>query len=197
MAVAGRLRLCPSFLAEQRNKSHIGEVFAAIFVLRDPRHPHQFLNVRVRTNRDHQPAADFQLVFERLRNRRTAGRDYDCIVRRVLRPTLRPVTVQDMDVVVAKIGERRGGLFGQWAVTLDGIDIGGNFGKNRRRIARAGTDFEDLFAATQRQCLGHEGDDIGLRDCLAFFDWQRSVIVSKLAKMRRQEAFTGHTTHGV
>ena len=34
VANAGRLRLLgrPSFLAEQRNKSHIGEVFAAIFV---------------------------------------------------------------------------------------------------------------------------------------------------------------------
>ena len=61
----GRLRLLgrPPFLAEQRNKSHIGQVLAAIFALRDPRHPHQFLDVQIRTHRDHQPAADFQLVF--------------------------------------------------------------------------------------------------------------------------------------
>ena len=65
VANAGRLRLLgrPPFLAEQRNKSHIGKVFTAIFALRNPRHPHQFLDVLVRTHRDHQPAADFQLVF--------------------------------------------------------------------------------------------------------------------------------------
>ena len=102
-----------------------------------------------------------------------------------------------MDVVVTKIGERRGGLLGQRAVTLDGVDVGGNFGKDRRRIAGTGADFEDLFAATQRQRLGHERDDIGLRDCLPFFDRQGSIIVSKLAKVRRQEAFTRHTPHGI
>ena len=90
---ASRLRLCPSFFAEQRNKSYIGEVFAAIFVFRDPRHPHQFLNVQVRTYRDHQPTADFQLLFERLGDRRATGCDYDRVVGCMLRPTLRPVTV--------------------------------------------------------------------------------------------------------
>jgi hypothetical protein len=65
VANAGRLRRIgrPPFLAEQRNKSHIREVFAAIFTLRNPSHPHQFLDVRVRTHRDDQPAADFQLAF--------------------------------------------------------------------------------------------------------------------------------------
>ena len=66
-ANAGRLRLLrrPSFFTEQRNKSHIGEIFAAIFVLRNPRHPHQFLGALVRAHRDHQPAADFQLVLQK------------------------------------------------------------------------------------------------------------------------------------
>jgi hypothetical protein len=65
VANAGRLRRLgrPPFLAEQRDKSHIGEVFAAIFTLRNPSHPHQFLDVLVRTHRDHQPTADFQLIF--------------------------------------------------------------------------------------------------------------------------------------
>ena len=66
------------------------------------------------------------------------------------RPTARAVAVENVDIVVAKIGQCRGGLFGQRTMTLDGIDVGGNFGKNRRRIARTGTDFEDLFAASER-----------------------------------------------
>jgi len=82
-------------------------------------------------------------------------------------------------------------------MTLDGVDVGGNFGEDRRRIARTGTDFEYLFAATERQCLDHKRDDIRLRDCLAFFDRQGGVLVGKLAKPRRQKGFTGHATHGI
>ena len=65
IATAGRLRLfgCPSFLAKQRNESHIGEVLAPIFVLRNPCHPHKFLGALIRTYGDHQPAADFELVL--------------------------------------------------------------------------------------------------------------------------------------
>ena len=65
IANAGRLRLFgrPPFLAKQRNKAHIGEVFATIFVLCNSRHPYQFLDALIRTHRDHQPAADFELVF--------------------------------------------------------------------------------------------------------------------------------------
>ena len=113
------------------------------------------------------------------------------------RPTARPVAVQNVDIVVTKIGQRRGGLLGQRAMTLDGVDIGGDFGEDRRRIAGTGTDFEHLFAASERQCLGHERDDIGLRDRLPFFDRQGRVIVGKLAKLRRQKGFTRHATHGI
>ena len=82
-------------------------------------------------------------------------------------------------------------------MTLDGVDVGGNFGKDRRRIARTGTDFEYLFAASECQCLGHERDDIGLRDCLSFFNRQGSVVVGKLAKPRWQKGFARHSTHSI
>ena len=82
-------------------------------------------------------------------------------------------------------------------MTLDGIDVSGNFGKDRRRIARTGTDFEYLLAATEHQCLDHERDDIGLRDCLSFFNRQGSVVVGKFAKPRWQKGFTRHITHSI
>ncbi len=113
------------------------------------------------------------------------------------RPAARAVTVANMDIVVTEIGQRRSGLLGQRAMTLDGVDVGGNFGKDRGRIARTGADFEHLFAAAQRQCLDHERDDIGLRDRLAFFNRQGGVIVGKLAQLRRQEGFARHATHGI
>src|SRR6516164_3512940 len=82
-------------------------------------------------------------------------------------------------------------------MTLHGVHVGGYFGKYGRRIARTGTDFEYLFAASECQCLGHERDDIGLRDCLSFLDRQRSIFVGKLAKLRRQKGFTSHASHGI
>ena len=113
------------------------------------------------------------------------------------RPTARPVAVQNMDIAVAKIGQRRGGLLGQRAMTLDGVDIGSNFGKDCRRVARTGTDFEDLLAAAKHQCLGHKCDDIGLRNCLALFNRQGRVFISKLAKPLRQKAFARNAAHGI
>ena len=111
------------------------------------------------------------------------------------RPTARPVAVQNMDIVVAKIGQRRGGLLGQRTMTLDGVDVGGDFGKDRRRIARTGTDFEHLFAAPKHQCLGHERDDIGLRDRLSFFDRQTARLHRQTREAGRQKRFTRHATH--
>ena len=55
--------------------------------------------------------------------------------------------MQNVDIVVPKIGQCRGGLLGQRTMTLDRVDVGGNFGKDRSRIARTGPDFEYLFAA--------------------------------------------------
>ena len=91
--------------------------------------------MQIRTYRDHQPAADFKLVFERFGNRRAAGGDNDRVIGRVRRPAARAIAMQNVDVAVAKIGHRRGGLLGQRTMTLDGVDLGGDFGKNRRRIA--------------------------------------------------------------
>ena len=87
-------------------------------------------------------------------------------------PTARPVAVHNVDIIVTKIGQCRGGLLGQRTMTLDGIDVGRDFRKDRRRIARTGPDFEYLLAAPERQCLAHERNDIGLGDCLSFFDRQ-------------------------
>ena len=82
-------------------------------------------------------------------------------------------------------------------MALDGVDIGGNFGEDRRRIAGTSTDFEHLFAAAQRQRLGHERDDIGLRNRLSFFDWQRRIVIGKFMQSLRQELLTRHGAHGI
>ena len=105
--------------------------------------------------------------------------------------------MQNVDIVIAKIGQHRGGFLGQRTVTLDGVDIGGNFGEDRCRVARTGTDFEHLLTAAERQRLGHECDDIGLRDRLPFLDRQGRVIVGKLVKLRRQKGFPWHAPHGI
>ena len=53
-------------------------------------------------------------------------------------PTARPIAVQNVDIVIAKIGQHHGGFLGQRTVTLDGVNS--NFGEDRRahRAARRG-----------------------------------------------------------
>src|ERR1700730_8772914 len=49
----------------------------------------------------------------------------------------------------------------------------------------------------QRQGLRHEGNDVGLGNCLTRFDRQRGILVSKLAQLLRQECFTWDLAHGI
>ena len=58
------LRIPPALLPDQWNKTDVGNVLAAIFVFRNAGDPDQFLGSRICADRDHQAAADFQLLLE-------------------------------------------------------------------------------------------------------------------------------------
>ena len=89
-ARAPRLSRQPSFIANQGHETDIGDVFAAIFSVRNADDPDQFLRALIGADRDHQPAADLELLLEQLRNLRSAGGDDDGIVRSMFRPPLVP-----------------------------------------------------------------------------------------------------------
>ena len=143
---------------------------------RNTRDADQFLHPRIAPNRNDQPAADLELLLQRFRNFRAAGGDDDAVIGRMFRPALGPIAVEDMHVVIAEIGQRRRGFFGELADALDGVNVAGNPGQDGRRITGSGADLEHLFAALERQRFDHERDDIRLRDCLTFLDRQRAIF---------------------
>ena len=82
-------------------------------------------------------------------------------------------------------------------MALDGVDVARDFRENRGRVAGTCTNLQDPFSAVKRQGLGHERDDVGLRDCLPLLNRQRGVFIGKLSKLLRHKGFTGHAPHGI
>ena len=105
--------------------------------------------------------------------------------------------MQNVHVMVTQIGEPGGSLLGELADPLDGVNFFGNLGENGRRVARSGADLKHSFAAVQPERLGHECDDVGLRDCLILLDWQWGIFVGEFAKLFGQEVLARDTAHGV
>ena len=85
--------------------------------------------------------------------------------------------MQHVHIRIAELGQHRGRLFGELADALDRINIPGNSREDGRRVTRAGADLQHLFTAFERQSLGHQRDDIRLRDRLLFCDRQRCIFI--------------------
>ena len=192
LALAGR----PPLLPDQWDEANVGDILAEIFVGRNPDDPDQFLATLVRADRNHQPAADLQLLLERLRNLRPAGGHDNGIVRSMLGPPSGAVAMQDMDIVVAEFGQFCRGLVRELAETLDRVHIGGDFREHCGSVAGAGADLENLLASLQHQGFGHEGDDIGLGNRLLAGDRERRILVGEFAKLFGEEAFARYLAHG-
>ena len=75
-------------------------------------------------------------------------------------------------------------------------DVGGDLGEDRGRVTRARADLEHLVAALELERVGHQGDDVRLRDRLIGIDRQRGVVVGELNEVRRHEFVARHAAHG-
>ena len=115
----------------------------------------------------------------------------------MFRPAFGAVAMQDVDIVVAEFGERRGGLVGELAEAFDREHLGRDLRQHRCGIAGARADLERLLPALEHQGLRHEGDDIGLGNRLFAGDRERRILIGKLAKILRQEQFARHLAHGL
>ena len=102
-----------------------------------------------------------------------------------------------MHVAAAEIGQPGCGLFGELPDALDAVDLPGDLGEDRGCVARAGPDLKDRLAALQGQGLGHQGDDVGLRDRLAFLDRERDILIGELAKLFGKEGLARDGAHGI
>ncbi len=100
-------------------------------------------------------------------------------------------------VVIAKRRENRTCSVRELLNSLDRHYLTSKRRKYCRRVSGPRPDLEYSFRSPQVQCLGHERDDVGLRDCLAGRDRQRGVFIRELTEFGGQEPFPGDCAHRV
>ncbi len=177
----------PALLADQRDEADLAERLLAKVVGPDPGHPRQHLRGLVRAHRDDQASAGRELCEQRLRDLRPARRHRDGVEGRVLGPPERPVAVQHLHVAIAEPLQSLARLGRQRCPPLDGEDLLGDPAEHRRRVARAGSDFQHPFVPLEAQRFGRERDDVGLGDRLILPDGKRRVPVGELRQRGRHE----------
>src|SRR5262249_47534795 len=123
--------------------------------------------------------------------------DDDAIEWCYLRPSVIAVAAAYMDGVVAEFGQPCCRLLGQARYTLDRIDLMPELGQHGGLITGAGADFEDASARREAQQVGHQGDDVRLRNSLTEADWQRSIGIGQIALGGRHKRMARYVTHGL
>ena len=147
------------------------------------------------SDRYHDPATDLQLIEQRGRHIGATGCDDDRAERGMLRPAERAVTAADLDVVITKFREPLLRDVSKLGVALDREDAGGDRRVHSRCVARARPDLEDSIVRLELRRLGHECDDVGLRNCLAGLNRKRPVVVREFGKLGRQEILARNRGH--
>ena len=191
----GLARLGPAFGADQRHEGDGAVVFFLVFVIADAADEVERL-MRAAADRNDEPSADGELLLQRLRHFRTAGRDQDGVERGLLRQALGAVGEDDLGIGVTETRDPLARLVGQHVVALDGEHLAGDAAQHRRRVARAGADLEHRVGGPKLQQLDHAGDDIRLRDGLPGLDGQRRILIGEIRQMLRHERLARHRAHG-
>ena len=145
--------------------------------------------------RNDEPPADGELLLERLRYFRTAGRDQNRVERGLLRQTLGAVGEDDLGIGVAETLDPLARLVGQHLMALDGEHLAGDAAQHRRRVARAGADLEHRVGGLGFQQLDHAGDDVRLRDGLPGLDGKCRILIGEVGQMLRHERLARHRAH--
>ena len=159
-------------------------------------HQHQLLAAVLRADRDHQAAALGELVEQGRGDRVGGGGDDDGVKRRLRRPALVAVAGPYAHLVKAQLPQRVRRALRQRRDDLDGEHLGAHRGEDRRLVARAGADLEDLLAGFHIHGLGHESDNERLGDGLPVTDGQRMVRVGLALHVGRHETMPRHRAQG-
>ena len=149
------------------------------------------------THRNDEPSSDRQLLLERGRHDGPASRNQDGVEGRSIRPALRAVTFDDLDIAIAEVGDALARLLHQHLVALDGDDVLGEPADHRSRVSGAGADFEHRIVRPDLGELHHLRHDVRLRDGLPGFDRQRRILIGELAQSFGHEGLPRDHTHGL
>ena len=187
--------LRPPLGADERDETHRAELLARIASPHRPPHAHELLGARRRPDRNHQPAADGELLEQGLGDLRAAGGNDDRVVRRMLRPAERAVAVVHVHVRIAELPQAPLRRPRELLVALDRIDLGRDAAQHGGRVAGSGADLEHAVARRELERRGHRRDDVRLRDRLPGLDRQRRVLVGELGELGGDERLTRHGPH--
>src|SRR6516225_4819498 len=127
----------PTFLTNKWHKPDVRQVLAFVFVLRNPGDPNQFLHAGILSDRDDQTPTDLKLLLQRLRDLRPASGDNDPVIGRMLWPSLGPITMKHMDVMVSEIMKPGCRLLGKLADAFDRVDLARDLREDGGGITRA------------------------------------------------------------
>ena len=180
---------------DQRDEPHGTEVLLLEGVTTSA-DPDELLAPGLGPDRDDQPAALGELLQQRLRYRRPARGHDDGVEGCGFRVPERAVTPHDVRVVVAQAIEHRPCPRGQRLVALDRPHVRRHPAQHRGAVAGPGPHLQHPVVRSDLGRLGHDGDDVGLRDGLALRDRERVVVVGELGQVVGQEPFAGHRAHG-
>ncbi len=144
---------------------------------------------------DHEPAAERELLFQRLGHARAAGRDDDRLVRRFVGPALGAVGANDLDIAVAEPLQPLPRQLGKLLVTLDGEHPVRHAAHHRRGVARSGADLEHGVAGLDLGKLEHARHDVGLGDGLPRLDRECGVLIGEFLQMLGHEGLARHLPH--
>ena len=111
--------LGPAVLADQRHEPDGAKILLGEFGHAAARDLEQLLLALAPPDRDDQPAADRELLLQRVRHGRSAGGHQDRVERRGLRPAERAVTDTQLDVVVSEFAEPLARALGERGMALD------------------------------------------------------------------------------
>ena len=142
-------------------------------------------------------AAGLELAPQRRRQRIGRAGDDDGVERRLLGPTEMAVTVPDLDAGIALVLEALPRRPGKLLDDFDCEDVRRQVSEDRRLIAGAAADLQDLPGGWQLQMLGHQRDDVRLGDRLPVADRKRRVVIGLVADRRRNERVPRDREHRV
>lgn len=110
-------------------------------------------------------------------------------------PAERPVAVVNVHVREALLRERLGRRCRELLDALDRIDLLRDAAEDRRGVSGSGPDLERPFVPPKAERLGHQRDDVRLRDGLPAGDRQRPVVVGDRGEVLRQERLALDAAH--
>lgn len=155
----------------------------------------QLLDREWRADGDHHASSRFELLYQWGRYV-TCGRSHkDAVKGRGLGPTVIAVADFRLDLAVAQALQRFFSLLTQFLDNLDCVNLCSCRIQHGRLITRSCSNLEYGVTGFQVQQVAHQGDDIGLRDCLAIANRERFVEICAFSFLNWYKLVPGNIAH--